>query len=72
MDFWDAVSLAAAVVATVTATATLVTAAAKCMPHWTYTVAKVSATVYAMYVHRAEEVKKLQWLFLFSAVKPYK
>ena len=59
MDFRFAVSLAAAVIATVTATASLVTAAAKCMPHWTYTVAKVSATVYAMYVRCAEEVNGL-------------
>ena len=56
LDFWAAVSLAAAVVATITATPTLVTAAAEVCTKDTYTVAKGSAAMYAQYVHRGEGV----------------
>ena len=57
MDFRYAVSIAAAVVATITATSTIVTAAAEVCTQDTYTVAKGSAAMYAQYVHRGEGVK---------------
>ena len=50
-------SIAAAVVATITATSTIVTAAAEVCTQDTYTVAKGSAAMYAQYVHRGEGVK---------------
>ena len=50
-------SPAAAVVATITATSMLVTAAAEVCTQDTYTVAKGSAAMYAQYVHRGEGVK---------------
>ena len=51
-------SIAAAVVATITATSTIVTAAAEVCTQDTYTVAKGSAAMYAQYVHRGEGVKE--------------
>ena len=49
--------ISAAVVATITATSTIVTAAAEVCTQDTYTVAKGSAAMYAQYVHRGEGVK---------------
>ena len=60
-------SPAAAVVATITATSTLVTAAAEVCTHTTYTVAKGSAAMYAQSVHRGEGVNR-QFLFIESII----
>ena len=55
-------SIAAAVVATITATSTIVTAAAEVCTQDTYTVAKGSAAMYAQYVHRGEGVNQFPLL----------